>query len=211
MSCTHETKPRPLWRLALGLFIMLGAAALELTVGFSMQMHALLADGLHMLGHGLHLLVILVLQLIVLKMPTRSKPFEAFAAMGIALFIMVSGFVMLVDIGLGGDVLSHRNEHGHDAEQTGYILIAVGLLSLAVHTFVAKVLYNACAHPLVMGACIYVASHAFMAGGIVFAGVLSLLTHWPYIDAAIALMVALFMIFASGKLLIRGYRHYRPV
>lgn len=201
-----NNKTMPIYRLLWALLIMLGFAGLELTTGGLLGISTLMADGLDMLGHSGLLALALVVQFIAARMPelARAKT-EGYGGLAIAAYLFIMAVALITTGGHGGH--GHHAHHGHmHAEHAGFVIMAFATLSILIHAGTGKLLYGGKCHPLVLGACVYIFSHTFMAIAMFGGGLLMAVTGFQNVDTILTLGIALFMGAGAGKL---GYLSYR--
>lgn len=195
----------PISRLLWALLIMLGFAGIELTTGAMLGLMTLTADGLDMLGHSGLLALALAVQFIAARLPEAARArTEGYGGLGIAAYLFVMAAILLVSGGHEG----HGGHHGHHMapEHGGMVIMAFAALSIIIHAGTGKLLYGGKCHPLVLGACVYIFSHTFMALAMFGGGLLMTLTGMHSIDQYLTLGIALFMGAGAAKL---GYLSYR--
>ena len=196
-----KTKTMPVTRLLWALLIMLGFAGIELTTGSTLGIHTLLADGLDMLGHSGLLFLALVVQIIAARLPAvaRAKT-EGIGGLLIAGYLFLMAVFLITSGGHGGHA-HHHDHHGHmEAAYTGYVIMGFAVLSIIIHAGTGKLLYGGKCHPLVLGACVYIFSHTFMALAMFGGGLLMAITGFQSMDIILTMGIALFMGAGAGKL-----------
>ena len=203
-----NNKTTPGLRLWWGLLIMLGFAGLELTTGAMLGISTLLADGLDMLGHSGLLGLAMAVQIVAARLPdTARAKTEGYGGLAIAAYLFIMAMILIISGGHGGHG-GHHGHHGHhmEAEHAGFIIMGFAVLSIIIHAGTGKLLYGGKCHPLVLGACVYIFSHTFMAIAMFGGGLLMAVTGFHNMDMILTLGIALFMGAGAGKL---GYLSYR--
>lgn len=203
----NNQKSTPISRLLWALLIMLGFAGIELTTGALLGLMTLTADGLDMLGHSGLLALALAVQFIAARLPELARArTESYGGLAIAGYLFIMAVILLISGGHGGH--GGHDHHGHHMapEYGGVVIMAFAALSIIIHASTGKLLYGGKCHPLVLGACVYIFSHTFMAIAMFGGGLLMSITGMHSIDQYLTLGIALFMGAGAGKL---GYLSYR--
>lgn len=210
-----ENQTKPILRLFWALLIMLGFAGLEFMAGSLMGIHTIMADGMSMLGHCGLLGLALVLQFVAGNLPDAARArTEGFGGLAIAAYLFIMAVVIITSGGHGG----HGGHHMHDmmagsycgtppwtVAYSGAIIMGFAVLSIFIHAGTGKLLYGGKCHPLVLGACVHIFSHTFMAIAMLVGGFLMTVTNIPHLDMLMSYGIALFMAAGAGKLAYRSY------
>jgi len=190
----------PLWRISLGIGLMLAFAVAEFVGAHITGLHALAADALNMLGHSWVMLVAWLAALLAQRLGDPERRIEAFGGLANAIVLIILG----ANIGLFGMGHSHHHMHGSDiCGSAGLWLTAFSVVSFALHTFVAWLLYRGCHNVNVMGVCLHMSAHVLMTVLMAAAGVLMATLHWHFLDGVIVYLIAAVMVISGSRL---GYR-----
>lgn len=195
---------QPVRLLAFGLVLMLGFAAIELSTGWLVGLSALMADGLHMLAHSVHMAFALAVQAVANQMtPENRKRTVAYGGLAIAVFMLGLAGTVFYSIFAG-----HGQEHEH-ATHDGVVMMVVGLLSIGVHLYVSGKLFEGRCNPLVYGACIFTFSHAVLGIAIFTGGLFHAFFGWQDADAVLTVFVAVFMLWGALRITTHAIRNLR--
>jgi Co/Zn/Cd efflux system component len=186
----------PLWRISLGIVLMVAFAGAEFIGGHLTGLHALTADATNMLGHSSVMLIAWVAALIAAKAGDPTRRIEAIGGLVNAVILIILG----ANIGLFG--MGHSHHHHADGDM-GLWLSAFSAFSFGLHSFVAWLLYRGCKNVNVMGVCLHISSHVLMTLLMVAFGVLMSSFQWYFLDGWLVFLIAAVMVISGSRL---GYR-----
>lgn len=199
---TQISRQNAVNRLLLAMLVILGFAGIELVSGSMFSLRTLTADGLDMLGHSGLLALALVIQTISAKMPEAArKRTEGLGGIAIATYLLIMAAFLL---STGEDHYHHHMSATHG----GLIITGFGILSIIVHASTGRLLYSAKCHPLVLGACVYIFSHTFMAIAMLLGGITMTVTGMVSLDLYLSYGIAVFMALGAIKL---GWLSYKQL
>lgn len=187
-------------RLAISLTIMLAFAGFEFVAGRLTGLTSITADGINMLSHSAYMGIALVVQVLLLLLPTNKRSLlESTGGLLVATFMFVMAFMVVTSQEHHGEIPA--NVICTAPQDQGLVMIFVGLLSLLVHAGVGRILYGGRERLLVHGACIYIFSHTLMAASMIASGALLSLFGWQSIDMWLSFGIAAFMALSGFRLM----------
>ena len=188
----HGSTDSRVSRMVIAAAILTVFFAIEVTTALAIGSIALLADAGHMLTDLVALFMGLTAVLLSRHGPAsaartygwhRAEVFTAVAnavlLLGVAAFILYEAFTRL----------------GNAPDVPGWPMIAVASAALAANAAVALLLRSQATESLaVKGAYMEVIADAVSSVGVLIAGIVTVTTRWPYADAVVALLVALWVL-----------------
>ncbi len=179
---------RMIWAsVILGVFFVV-----ELTTALAIGSLALLADATHMLTD----LVALFMGLTAVLLARRGSKSAArtYGWHRAEVFTAVANAVLL--LGVAVFIVYEAIERlGQTPEIPGWPMIVVALLALIANVAVVLLLRSQASDSLaVKGAYMEVVADTVSSVGVLIAGVVMVTTHWPYADAVVAVLVALWVL-----------------
>ncbi|MGI9126527.1 MAG: cation diffusion facilitator family transporter [Mycobacterium sp.] len=164
----------------------------ELSTALAIGSLALLADASHMLTD----LVALFMGLTALLLARRGSKSAArtYGWHRAEVFTAVANAVLL--LGVAAFIVYEAIDRlGEKPRIPGWPMIAVALLALAANLAVVLLLRSQAEGSLaVKGAYMEVVADAVSSVGVLIAGIVTVTTHWPYADAVVAVLVALWVL-----------------
>jgi cobalt-zinc-cadmium efflux system protein len=182
---------RRLWPMVAGAVIISAFFALELTVGIVVNSLALIADAGHMLTDVVAM--VMGLGALLLARHGSSSGVKTFGWHRAEVFTAVANAVLL--IGVAVFVLYEAIERiGTDPHVPGLTLVVVALIGLAANLAVMMLLRaDSKGSIAVRGAYMEVLADAVGSIGVLIAGVVTMVSSWPYADLVVAVLIALWV------------------
>jgi cobalt-zinc-cadmium efflux system protein len=176
--------------LATALALVLAFAGVEVVAGFVADSVALVADAAHMLSDGLALGLALFAAWLARRPATPERSFGWRRAEVLA--ALVNAVVL---VGLGAWIVwTAIGRLSDPPDVTGGWVLAAGSAGLVVNLAAARVLHGA-GHGLnVRAATLHVLADLASSAGVVVAGLVVLVTGWPYADPIAGLLIGLLVI-----------------
>ncbi|HEU0191984.1 MAG TPA: cation diffusion facilitator family transporter [Mycobacterium sp.] len=188
----HSEPDTKLSRMVIAAAILTGFFAVELTTAVLINSMALLADA----GHLLTDLAALFMGITAVALARRDSVSTArtYGWQRAEVFTAVANAVLL--IGVAAFILSEAiHRLGTAPDVPGLPMIVVALAGIAVNIVAALLLRSHSTRSLaVKGAYVEVVADTVGAVGVLLAGVVTVTTHWPYADVAVAVFVALWVL-----------------
>ena len=179
--------------LAIALALVLGYAGVEVVVGLAADSIALLADAAHMLSDALALGLALFAAWLAQRPATPERSFgwrraEVLAALANAVALVALGlWIIWAAIGRFTD----------PPEVTGGWVLAAGVAGFVVNLAAARVLHGAGSGLNVRAALLHVFADLASSAGVVVAGLVLLVTGWPYADPITGLLIGVLVVLST--------------
>jgi cobalt-zinc-cadmium efflux system protein len=182
---------RRLWPMVAGAVIISVFFVIELTVGVVVNSLALIADAGHMLTDVVAM--VMGLGALLLARHGSSSGVKTFGWHRAEVFTAVANAVLL--IGVAVFVLYEAIERiGTDPHVPGLTLVVVALIGLAANLAVMMLLRaDAKGSIAVRGAYMEVLADAVGSIGVLIAGIVTMVSAWPYADLVVAVLIALWV------------------
>ena len=183
--------------LAIALALVLGYAGVEVVVGLAADSIALLADAAHMLSDALALGLALFAAWLAQRPATPERSFgwrraEVLAALANAVALVALGlWIIWAAIGRFTD----------PPEVTGGWVLAAGVAGFVVNLAAARVLHGAGSGLNVRAALLHVFADLASSAGVVVAGLVLLVTGWPYADPITGLLIGVLVVVSTFDVL----------
>jgi cobalt-zinc-cadmium efflux system protein len=181
---------RLLWAVGVNLFL----TAAQVVGGLISGSLSLVADALHNFSDAASLLIALVAVRIGRKPPDKFKTFgykraETVAALVNLTTLTLIGFYLLVE--------AFKRFYSPEPIE-GWIVILIAAIALVVDVFTAFLTYAQSKHSLnIRAAFLHNLTDALASVGVIVAGTLILLYEWVWVDAAITLLIAGYVLWQS--------------
>jgi cobalt-zinc-cadmium efflux system protein len=179
-------------RMVVAAAILTGFFVVELTTSLLINSIALLADAGHMLTDVVA--VFMGLTAVILARRGSSSPARTYGWHRAEVFTAVANAALLIAVALF--IFYEAVQRLSEAPSVpGVPMIVVALAGLAANLAVALLLRSHSAQSLaVKGAYMEVVADTVGSLGVLIAGVVTVTTHWPYADAVVAVLVALWVL-----------------
>lgn len=184
-------------RIAIGLTALF--VVVEGVAGLLSRSLALLADA----GHNLADVLALILTLWAFELASRPSTAErTFGYHRAGILAALANAVALVVIAAGILIEAYQRFRAPEAVDAG-VMVVVAALAMALNLAIALWLHAASEHDLnVRASFIHVAGDAASAAGVVIAGVLIALVGQDWLDPAISVLIAAFIIWTSREVIL---------
>ncbi|WP_343709121.1 cation diffusion facilitator family transporter [Mycobacterium sp.] len=188
----HPSSGTPAPRLAIATALLGAFFVVELTTALLIGSISLLADAGHILTDVAA--SFMGLCAVILAQRGSTSPARTYGWHRAEVFTAVVNAVLL--IGVATLILREAiGRIGHAPDVPGIPMIVVALTGLATNAAVALLLRSHSSHSLaVKGAYTEVIADMVGSVGVLVAGVVTVTTHWPYADAVVAVLVALWVL-----------------
>ena len=183
--------------LAAALELVAGFAGAEVLAGLLAGSVALLADAAHMLSDALALGLALFAAWLALRPATPERSFgwrraEVLAALANAVVLVLLGAWIIWEA---------AGRLSDPPDVTGGWVLAAGVAGLAVNVAAARILHGAGSGLNVRAAMLHVLADLASSAGVVLAGLVVLVTGWPYADPVAALAIGVLVIVSTVDVL----------
>jgi len=183
--------------LAAALALVAGFAGAEVLAGLLAGSVALLADAAHMLSDALALGLALFAAWLALRPATPERSFgwrraEVLAALANAVVLVLLGAWIIWEA---------AGRLSDPPDVTGGWVLAAGVAGLAVNVAAARILHGAGSGLNVRAAMLHVLADLASSAGVVLAGLVVLVTGWPYADPVAALAIGVLVIVSTVDVL----------
>ncbi|MBN1154600.1 cation transporter [candidate division KSB1 bacterium] len=159
---------------------------------------ALIADAGHNFSDVISLLLALGASMLARKAATEKRTYGLRKAT-----VMASlGSAILLLVALGGITQEAIRRFANPTPVAGTTIFVVAAIGFVINTITALLFFKGQKHDLnIKGAFLHMAADAAVSMGVVFAGVLVLLTGWVWIDPVISLLIVIVILIGTWKLL----------
>jgi cobalt-zinc-cadmium efflux system protein len=183
--------------LGIALALVLGFAVVEVAAGLTADSLALLADAAHMLSDALALGLALFAAWLAQRPATPERSFGWRRAEVLAALVNA---VALVGLGVW-IVWAAIGRLSDPPDVTGGWVLAAGVAGLLVNLAAARVLHGAGSGLNVRAAMLHVLADLASSVGVVLAGLILLVTGWPYADPIAGLLIGTLVVASTFNVL----------
>ena len=182
------------WAFAIGVGLNLGFVVIEVIFGWLADSLALLADAGHNLSDVLGLLLAWGASALAGRSPTRRRTYGWRSSSILA--ALLNAVLLLVAV--GGIAWEAIRRLGEPSPVAGQTVIWVALVGMVINTATALLFLAGRKGDLnVRGAFLHMAADAGVSAGVVVAGIAILATGWSWLDPAISLTIAAFILVST--------------
>jgi cobalt-zinc-cadmium efflux system protein len=182
------------WAFAIGASLNTGFVIAELIFGYAANSLALISDAVHNLSDVIALLLAWAAAWLAQKQPTQRHTY-GYRRASILAALFNAGLLL---VAVGGIVVEAVNRFYSPAPVSGWTIVVVAALGVAINGFTALLFMRGRHGDLnIRGAYLHMVADAGVSLGVVVAALIIMVTGWLWLDPAISLVIAV-VVFWSG-------------
>ncbi|MFQ5430673.1 MAG: cation diffusion facilitator family transporter [Phycisphaerae bacterium] len=180
-------------KVAIGVSVLV--CAVEITLGWMLELQSLIAEGIHTLLDGVDSVIVLISVIVAARPADRSHPFGhgKFEALGAA---VEGSFVLVAAIGIGFRAVDRLVRHEAPDSIPLFVcgvMIAAAVFYLFVSMYLMRVARET-SSPAVLAEALHLRTHIFITAGVAGGLLLGSLARWPIADTFLALGIAVCLV-----------------